>query len=153
MSTLASSLRAKDINLSLRASGHRDAVEEILAALRGDERVKDWEKLRTTLASSIPDNSLGETPSATFLHHCRSESVSDLVIAAGRSEAGIVIPGQETKVRLVFVAAIPGALNNEYLRILGAMSRVSMESSSMSELIDAPDAPSFIEILEKGCRQ
>jgi mannitol/fructose-specific phosphotransferase system IIA component (Ntr-type) len=153
MSTLASSLRAKDINLSLRASGHRDAVEEILAVLRGDERVKDWEKLRTTLASTLPDNSLGETPSATFLHHCRSKSVSDLVIAAGRSEAGIVIPGQETKLRLVFVAAIPGALNNEYLRILGAMSRVCIESSAMSELIGAPDAPSFFAILEKGCRQ
>jgi mannitol/fructose-specific phosphotransferase system IIA component (Ntr-type) len=153
MSILTSSLREKDINLSLRASGHRDAVEEILAPLRGDERVKDWEKLRTTLASSIPDNSLGGTPSATFLHHCRSESVSDLVLAAGRSEPGIVIPGQETKVRLVFVAAIPEAFNNEYLRILGAISRVCMELSAMSELIGAPDAPSFIAILEKGCRE
>ena len=56
-------------------------------------------------------------------------------------------------VRLVFVAAIPAPLNNEYLRILGAISRVCSEQAPMEALLKAPDATSFVKLLEKGCIQ
>lgn len=153
MSILSDSLLAKNIHLSLKSSGHRDAFEELLFPLRGDIRVKDWEKLRATLAACLPGQGNPLAPSPVLLHHGRCESVSDLVIAAGRSKTGISIPGQEGKLGLVFVAAIPGALNNEYLRILGAISRVCREKSAMGGLMEAADPASFLGILEKECRQ
>ncbi len=153
MRTLRESLLAKDIHLSLRATCHRDAVEELLSPLRGDGRVKDWKKLRTALASDLPDAPFGGAPSPIFFHHTRSESVSDLVLVAGRSDAGVSLAGHEGRVKLVFVAAIPEALNNEYLRILGAISRVCGDDSTLAELTGTPDAVSFLKILEKACRQ
>lgn len=153
MSILSHSLLAKDIHLSLKASGHRDAFEELLFPLRGDKRVKDWEKLRAALASSLPCEGNPLAPSPILLHHGRSESVSDLVIAAGRSKAGIALPDQTERVGLVFVTAIPSAPNNEYLRILGAISRVCSEESAMRALMEAADPVSFLGILEKECRQ
>lgn len=153
MRTLIDSLLAKDINLSLKASGHQDAFEELLSPLCVDERVKDWEKLRTTLTSSplAPTDSGQHSP--ILLHHGRSEQVTDLVIVAGRSNSGIPLPGQERKVDLIFVAAIPGALNNEYLRILGAISRICRNGNALGELKQASTPASFIKILEKGCRE
>lgn len=153
MSILSDSLLAKNIHLSLKASGHRDAFEELLFPLRGDKRVKDWEKLRSGLAASLPGEGNPLAPCPILLHHSRSESVSDLVIAAGRSKDGITLPGQAERIGLVFVAAIPSALNNEYLRILGAISRVCREKSAMRALMEATDPDSFLGILEKECRQ
>ena len=151
MSILTDSLLAKDIHLSLKASGHQDAFEELLSPLCSDERVKDWEKLRATLTSSpVACTDSGEH-SPILLHHCRSEYVTDLVIAAGRSSSGIPHPDQKGKVELVFVAAIPGSLNNEYLRILGAISRVCRDENALGDLRQASTPASFLKILEKGC--
>ena len=153
MSILTDSLLAKDINLNLKASGHQDAFEELLSPLRGDERVKDWEKLRAKLTLPLPPRaeSLQEYP--ILLHHGRSEHVTDLIITAGRSNSGITIPGQKGKIDLVFVAAIPGALNNEYLRILGAISRVCSNENALGKLKQASSPSSFLNILENGCRE
>lgn len=153
MSILSDSLLTKNINLSLKASGHRDALEELLSPLRRDDRVKDWERLRSVLASTLPEKADPIAPSRILLHHGRCECVSDLLIVAGRSQTGISVPGQEEKVGLVFVAAIPGALNNEYLRILGAISRVCRKDSETTGLMQAPDPASFLRALEKGCLQ
>lgn len=153
MSILADSLLTRDIHLSLKASGHRDAFEELLSPLRCDARVKDWERLRSSLASTLPVGIDPDTPSRIFLHHGRTEHVTDLVIAAGRSKSGIPLPGQERRVDLVFVAAIPGALNNEYLRILGAITRVCSDEDALNDLRQASTRALFLGILEKGCRE
>jgi len=153
MKILTNSLHAKDIHLSLKATGDQDAVEELLLPLRGDERVKNWEKLRESLTSTpTTGKNLGENP-PILLHHVRSEQVTDLVIAAGRSNLGILLSPQPGKAPLVFLAAIPEALNNEYLRILGAISRVCREEKTLQELIQASTPAEFLKVLEKGCRE
>ena len=88
-----------------------------------------------------------------LLHHARTESVSSLVLAVGRSATclGPIQGGKAT--RLIFVAAIPEAMNTEYLRILGAISRICREEKSLAALLTAVNADSFIASLEKGCRQ
>ena len=153
MSTIADSLLTKDIHTQLKAGDHRDALEEILSPLRSDPRILDWEKLRSAILEDFPNAAFMETPSTMFLHHGRTKSVSSLVLAVGRSKVGLPFPGQEHRLHLVFVAAIPEALNNEYLRILGAISRVCREPSTLAELLAATDQAGFLLLLEKGCLQ
>jgi mannitol/fructose-specific phosphotransferase system IIA component (Ntr-type) len=152
MGILTDSLLPKDIRLDLRASDPRDAFEEVLSSLRSDSRVRDWEKLRSSLHENRPTEALREPPGTMCLHHGRTESVSGLVLAAGRSAEGMTLPGSQTRIHLVFIAAIPEALSNEYLRILGAISRVCREPASLEELRTAPDAGAFLSMLERGCR-
>jgi len=153
MSILSSSLLPKDIHLHLKGSNHGDVLEELIFPLRSDPRVGNWEKLRASLVASSTKEIFRECPSAMFLHHGRTESVTSLVLAAGRSDFGFISPFQDERIRLVFVAAIPDALNNEYLRILGAISRVCREEEGLSKLLNASDQGAFISVLEKGCRQ
>lgn len=157
MSILADSLLPKDIRLTVRSSDHHGALEEMLSPLRGDDRVRDWEKLRGSLleASLLESsrNNFREIPGTMFLHHGRTESVSSLLLCAARSPGGIVMPGHPEKIHLLFLAAIPSALDNEYLRILGAIARVCRDSSLHGQLLEAADQTSFLTILERGCLQ
>ena len=153
MSILSDSLLAKDIQLQLRASDPRDALEEVLSHLRSDHRVRDWEKLRDSLLSNAKSETFKECPGAMFLHHGRTESVSTLVLAVGRSATGFTTSGSGKKTHLIFVAAIPEAMNSEYLRILGAISRICREEECLQGLLNAENGEQFLSLLEKGCRQ
>ena len=153
MSVLSDSLLLTDIHPELRSTDHRDALEEILSPLRADDRVRDWEKLRGALISNAPNGNFDASPQTMFLHHGRTESVGSLVLAMGRSRTGFGIPVEGESIRLIFLAAIPVEMTNEYLRILGAIARVCSEPESMEQLLAAPDAPSILRVLEKGCRQ
>ena len=153
MNLIADSLLTKDLRLTLKASDHRDALEEILSGLRSDTRVLDWEKLRSSLQSNAGNEAFRENPSTMFLHHSRTESVNGLVLAAGRSKEGLSLDARKQKIHLVLVAVIPTALNNEYLRILGAVARVCRDPLSFRELLETTDPAGFLAILEKGCRQ
>ena len=88
-----------------------------------------------------------------FLHHGRTESVSELVLAVGRSTIGIPVPGRNEPIHLVFLAAIPEALNSEYLRILGAIARVCRDPQTLRDMLDLKNTSQFLHLLEKGCRQ
>jgi PTS system fructose-specific IIC component len=153
MNLIADSLHSKDLRLALKATNHRDALEELLSGLRSDGRVRDWEKLRASLQADSGNETFRENPGAMFLHHSRTESVNGLILAVGRSKEGLPIKGQKEKVHLIFVAAMPAEMNNDYLRILGAVARVCRDSSSFGKLLKAEDPSGFLEILEKGCRQ
>jgi len=153
MSTISDSLLTKDIHSQLKANDHRDALEELLSPLRSDSRVRDWTQLRSSLLADFPNEHFAESPSTLFLHHGRTESVSSLVLALGRSKEGLALPGQEHRVHLVIAAAIPEELNNEYLRILGAISRICREPSTLSGLLEAKGQSEILTLLEKGCLQ
>jgi len=130
-----------------------DALEEVLSGLRADERVLDWETLRASLVNGSPiDCGPGES-GMIILHHRRTGSITGMVLAAGRFPAEIAVEGCGAPLRIIFVAAIPESLNNEYLRIIGAVSRICGNHESFSLLMAAADPGEFLAILEEGCRR
>jgi len=153
MGTLASSLLPKDIHMALRAGNPADALEEVLSGLRSDERVRDWEILRTSLVDGSPIDCGPRESGMIILHHRRTAGISGMVLAAGRFPAGIVLEGCAAPLRMIFVAAVPESLNNEYLRIIGAVSRICGNASSFERLMGASAPSEFLNILEEGCRR
>lgn len=153
MGTLSDSLLSKDIHLALRAGNSADALEEVLSGLRNDGRVKDWLTLRSSLVSGSPiDCGPGEN-GMIILHHRRTPGITSMVLAAGRSPAGIEMEGCTALLRMVFVAAVPESLNTEYLRIIGAVSRICGNPDSFRRLMGAASSAEFLRILEEGCRR
>jgi mannitol/fructose-specific phosphotransferase system IIA component (Ntr-type) len=153
MGTLSTSLLSKDIHLELRASNPADALEEVLSSLRSDDRVGDWDSLRVSLLNGSPIDCGPGDHGMIILHHRRTASVSGMVLAAGRFPLGIAVEGCANQLRMIFVAAIPESLNNEYLRIIGAVSRICGNPDSFDRLMDAQDPAEFLAILEEGCRR
>jgi mannitol/fructose-specific phosphotransferase system IIA component (Ntr-type) len=152
MSLISRSLLEKDVHLTLKGSDPGDALEELFRSLVSDPRVRDWKKLRESLVRNSATEAFREVPSAMFLHHSRTPTVSELVLAVGRSDLGISIPGRGEPCRLLFIAAIPEALDNDYLRVLGAISRICRNMESLVGLLQAGTPAAFVDRLEEGCR-
>jgi mannitol/fructose-specific phosphotransferase system IIA component (Ntr-type) len=153
MGTLSSALLPKDIHLDLRAANPDDALEEVLSTLRNDSRVGDWAALREALSQGSPIDCGPSENGMIILHHRRTPSISEMVLATGRFPTGLPVQGCERPLRMLFVAAIPESLNNEYLRVLGAISRVCGDPESFGRLMGAPDRETFLSLLEEGCRR
>jgi len=142
-------LQPGHVNLSLSSTEVPAAVGEVLASLGGDIRILQWNSLKESVmqrnAPAIDADGCG-----IVIAHGRTDAVGSLVMAAGRSNEGI--PSKDTKenVRLVFVAGIPSALNNEYLRVVGTIARLCGKRELVQKLITAPRPDAFIDILCSG---
>jgi len=79
--------------------------------------------------------------------HGRTNSVTSLVMAAGRSPNGFASPHIAAPVRLVFVVGIPTALNQDYLRVVGTIARLCGKPETLQKLLQAPNARAFLDLL------
>jgi len=149
MISIAEILMPSCVNLDLSSSTLPAAVEEVLASLRGDPRVSDWESLRATVVSqSAP--SLETDSGAITIAHGRTEVVGSLVMAAGVTKQGFDTSDSKKKVRLVLVAGIPASFNNEYLRVVGSIARFCQNPGFLQQLLSAKTPANFIQLLEEG---
>lgn len=149
MISIAEILMPSCVNLDLSCSTLPAAVEEVLASLRGDPRVSDWESLRATVVSqSAP--SLETDSGAITIAHGRTEVVGSLVMAAGVTKQGFDTSDSKKKVRLVLVAGIPASFNNEYLRVVGSIARFCQNPGFLQQLLSAKTPANFIQLLEEG---
>jgi mannitol/fructose-specific phosphotransferase system IIA component (Ntr-type) len=149
MTPIGDVLQPDHVTLALAARDPAGAVEEVIAKLDGDERVKNLSIQREAIlkeaAPAISENGCG-----ICIAHGRTESITSLVMAAGRSTEGVRYPGLADPVKLVFVAGIPNAFTSEYLRIVGAIVRMCRDKRQLHRLLVARDAERFVALLGSG---
>jgi mannitol/fructose-specific phosphotransferase system IIA component (Ntr-type) len=142
-------LQPGHVNLSLSSTELEPAVSEVLSSLSGDIRILQWNALRESVlqrrAPAINAHGCG-----IIIAHGRTDAVGSLVMAVGRSQEGFPSKDTTENVRLVFVAGIPFALNNEYLRVVGTIARLCSNKELVQELLSASRADAFIDILCSG---
>ena len=128
------------VKLDLAAASRDGAVRSVAELLRDDPRVGSWDALWT----SIGPKQIVDLKGGVCLAHGRSETVRDLVLAAGRlatgSNAGLL--------RYVFVFAIPFAMAEDYLRAVGALARACGEGKRLAALDKAATPVEFADAVE-----
>lgn len=144
-------LQCDDVHLALGASDRDGAVSEVLAKLHGDARVKDWTALRDAVLGHEMA-SLDTEGGCVCIAHGRCQALTDLVVAAGRSERGLVC-GEGKVTRLVFVAGIPTAMNSQYLRVVGAIARVCSRPAELNRLLATKSPEEFVARLQAACER
>lgn len=139
-------LQPKDVNLMLVAKDLDGAIEELLRSLKADLRLTDWNGLHDAVfersAPALVQDGVG-----ICIAHGRTSSVQELVLAAGRSDAGVIAPDIVEPVKLIFVAGIPSAFNADYLRIVGAIARICKDPNQLHRLLGVKDPMTFIHVL------
>lgn len=149
MTPIGEILQTEHVILSVSARDKESAIQEVLSKLNGDARVEDFAVLDAAVhernAAAIAENGCG-----ICIAHGRTETVSSLVMAAGRSVEGIRFPGLKEPVKLIFVAGIPGAFNAEYLRIVGAIARICRDRQQLDRILAAKTKEDFLHLLETG---
>lgn len=142
-------LQPGHVNLALSSTEMGTAVEEVLASLSGDIRILQWNTLKDAiLERNAP--AIDAAGCGIIIAHGRTDAVGSLVMAAGRSNEGFPSKDTKEKVRLIFVAGIPSALNNEYLRVVGTIARLCSKKELVEKLLTSANPTEFIDILCSG---
>jgi mannitol/fructose-specific phosphotransferase system IIA component (Ntr-type) len=149
MTPIADVLQPNHVLLELSAKEPPAAVEEVMATLEGDERVRDFAALREAVRMQ-PTPAIAENGVGICIAHGRTELVTSLVMSAGRSVEGIIFPKLSDPVKLVFVAGIPGAFTSEYLRIVGAIVRICRDRRQLDRILSTKDPDRFVALLSSG---
>ena len=146
MITIADILHPEHIDLDLKAASQEEAVFGVASLLKEDERVTDWEEFYKSLQTIQPClAAAGGTE--ICIPHARTDAVSGMVMSAGRSQTGIIVPESDSPVHFIFVVGVPLALAADYLRIIGALTRIFKESGLKSRLRRAKKPEEFLRLL------
>jgi mannitol/fructose-specific phosphotransferase system IIA component (Ntr-type) len=137
-------INSAHVALDVAASSRDDAVRAVAELLRGDARIGRWDDFWKSIGpKQIVD--LKGCGCGVCLAHGRDASVRDLVLAAGRAPTNAE-PGVP---RFVFVFAIPAAMAEDYLRVVGALARLCGEEKKFAVLEAATTSEALADALEE----
>jgi len=147
MISIADTLEPDRVRLSLNSNFSSIAIDEVAATLRNVPAVLDWDELHAGLHRSAP--CLAETGGefAICLPHARTDAVTRMVMAVGRSLTGVDFRGCSAPVRYIFCIGVPKALANDYLRIVGLLARILKQSKTEQALSNAQSPIEFVHHL------
>jgi mannitol/fructose-specific phosphotransferase system IIA component (Ntr-type) len=140
---LSSLLDPAHIQLNLQSTGRGAALEEVARLLEKDPNVANfpgfYEELlaRERLDTTCLGNEIA-------LPHARTEHVKQIVIAVGRSAAGVHFENCDQTVRLMFVLGTPKSNPGDYLMLVGALCRLIKDAANRAALLAAPTPAAFI---------
>jgi mannitol/fructose-specific phosphotransferase system IIA component (Ntr-type) len=143
---LAQLLDPARVNLNLQSTQRTAALYEVARLLDGHPDVTNFPGFYHELLARerIDATCLGNE---IALPHARTEHVARIVMAVGRSDAGVYFENCNQLVRLFFVLGTPRTNAGDYLQVVGALCRIIKDSASRQALLQAPTAAEFIQIL------
>lgn len=141
---IASILQLHHIDLDLQKTSQEEAIYHVAALLKEDQRVLDWNEFYVGLASKTACIATGQE-FEIWIPHTRTNSVSSMVMSAGRS--GTAVLNSQEKTHYIFVIGVPVAMAADYLRIIGALAR-TFKSLIAEPMLRAQSNPAeFLRLL------
>jgi mannitol/fructose-specific phosphotransferase system IIA component (Ntr-type) len=144
--TLAPLLAPERIILNLQSTRRTAALYEVAHLLDGHPDVTNFQGFYNELLARerIDTTCLGNE---IALPHARTEHVTRIVMAIGRSDPGVYFENSNQTVRLLFVLGTPKSNSSDYLQVVAALCRIIKDSANRDALLHAPTAADFIQTL------
>ena len=144
---LTAVLEPDRIDLDLDVADQFEAIRAVSSLLRANPAIRDFEQLQGEL---LEREKIGSTAlaSGVAFPHARSNYVDEIVMAVGRSRAGIQFGQAAQKVNLIFVIATPKEQASKYLETVGRLARLCRNSQIFDRLLAAPTPEEFLKVLE-----
>jgi mannitol/fructose-specific phosphotransferase system IIA component (Ntr-type) len=79
--------------------------------------------------------------------HARTDHVKRLVLAVGRSQAGVNFENGGENIHFIFVIGTPRRMVTEYLALVGAMARILRQDEVREKLMQVKTAEEFLAAL------
>ena len=135
------------IKLELQSTRKVDAIKELIDLLDRAGYVTDAEAF---LKSVLEREKVGSTGigKGIAIPHSRTATVREVVVAIGRSPAGIEFDALDNKpVQLIFLIAAPVESGGLYLKALARLSRLLRYQEFRNELMEAKTVDDVIKII------
>ncbi len=137
----------KHLVLDLQGKTASEAVWEIVERLRDGGELSEAEKFYDAVMEREQKSSTVANGGVAF-PHTRTELVSEILLGIGRSQEGVVFPGQTEVVHLLFVIAVPQQMVNDYLICVGGLARLLKNAERRDALLAAATPAEFFESLQ-----
>lgn len=143
---LASLLDPARVTLQVQSTKRTAALFEVARLLDGHPSVTNFQGFYNELLARerIDTTCLGNE---IALPHARTEHVTGIVMAVGRSDPGVYFENGGQTVRLIFVLGTPKANAGDYLQVVGVLCRIIKDSANRDALLQAASAAEFIQTL------
>jgi len=146
---LAGILDERHIALRLKSRRQANTLREIIGLLEKTGSVlQPADFFAQILARERVNSTLIENGVA--FSHARTALVDQIVLAVGRSRAGIPWNDKGERARLIFVVAVPQRLVNDYLVLVGTLARITQDKEQRAALLAAATPAEFIETLRSA---
>jgi mannitol/fructose-specific phosphotransferase system IIA component (Ntr-type) len=135
------------IQLQLQSSKRTAAINEVARLLENHPDVANFQGFYNELLARerLDTTCLGNE---IALPHARTEHVKKIVIAVGRSDAGVMFENSNQNVRLLFVLGTPKSNPGDYLMLVGSLCRLIKEAPQREALFAAPTPEAFIATIK-----
>ena len=142
-------IRKELINLNLISERKEDAIKELARLMEVTQEIVNFDRF---LEDVFERERLGTTGigDGIAVPHARTDAVSQLVIALGRSEPGVEFESLDgKKVKLLFLMGTPKGSVSHYLKILAQLTRLLKEDTFQDKLLEAKDEEAVISLFRK----
>lgn len=140
---LSSLLDPSFITLKVQSAKRTAAINEVARLLDGHTEVTNFQSFYNELLARerLDTTCLGNE---IALPHARTEHVQKIVMAVGRSDAGVHFENGNQTVRLMFVLGTPKSNPGDYLQVVSALCKVLKDPSNRKALLEAESPEAFI---------
>ncbi len=134
------------IVLHLQSTKRTAVLNEIGKLLDGHPQVVNYAGFYDELLARdrLDTTGLGN---GVALPHARTEHVKEIVLAVGRSDAGIAMDQGGEPVRLFFVLGTPKSKPGDYLAVVSALCKLLREAATREALLAAATPEEFIGVI------
>ncbi|HWA08093.1 MAG TPA: PTS sugar transporter subunit IIA [Opitutaceae bacterium] len=132
------------IALHLRAAKRTAALHEVAELLAGHPDVLNFDNFYAELLARdrLDTTCLGHE---IALPHARTEYVKDMVLAVGRSDAGILFENSNENVRLLFMLGTPKTRPGDYLQVVSSLCKLLKDPANREAFLTASTPEDFIK--------
>ena len=140
---ITSLLDPKRITLAVQSTRRTGALNEVARLLEGHPDVANFAGFYDELLARdrLDTTCLGN---AVALPHARTEHVKKIVLAVGRSDAGIPFDAKGEIVRLFFVLGTPKTKPGDYLAVVSALCKILKDPADRATFLSATTPEAFI---------
>lgn len=134
------------VRLGITATRRTAALNEVARLMEGNEDVTNFQGFYNELLARerLDTTCLGNE---IALPHARTEHVQKIVLAVGRSDAGVHFENSNQTVRLLFVLGTPKSNPTDYLQVVSALCKVFKDAANREALLKAATPEEFVQII------
>jgi mannitol/fructose-specific phosphotransferase system IIA component (Ntr-type) len=142
---ISSLLDVSRIALNVQCTKRTTALNEVAQQLKGHPDVTNFEGFYAELLARdrLDTTSLGH---GVAVPHARTEHVNKIVLAVGRSTAGVPFHNGE-QVHLMFMLGTPKSRPGDYLQVLSTLCRVTKDPANRAAFLAAATPEEFIRVV------
>ena len=134
------------VNLNLISGRKEDAIRELAQLVENAQEIADFEHFLEDVfeRERLETTGIGDE---TAIPHARTDVVSRLIIAVGRSTHGVEFESLDgRKVKLIFLMGTPKGSVSHYLKILAQLTRLLKREPFREKLLEAQDGEMVVKL-------